>query len=119
MTDMDSPSHSRSRSRSRERAMAKALQEKIMTDMSPYIAQQMDDKFMQFSKWIPPWVNLAFVSDEATMVLSDIFQDTGLGWQWYCNQWVFWKKYKNSPHVYLLSWYMDTSGYWDYVVVQK
>ena len=119
MTDMDSSSHSRSRSRSRERAMAKDLQDKIMKDIAPYIAQEMDDKFMQFSKWIPPWVNPAFITEEAIMVLSDIFQDKRLGWRWYYNQWVFWKKYDPAQKIYFLNFYMDRYGSWDFFVVQK
>ena len=118
MTDMDSSSHSRSRSRSRERAMAKDLQDRIMENMAPYIAQEMDNKFMQFSKWIPPWVNLAFITEDAIMVLSDIFQDERLGWRWYFNQRMFWKMYDPAQKIYFLNWYMDSYGSWDFFVVQ-
>ena len=113
MTDLDDSSPSRSRSRARQ------LKERLIEEIAPSIAKQMDGMFIKFSAWLPSWVNLAYFDKHGYFVLADIYQDTNLVWIWDHGQWMFFDG-RNPYRVYhFLNFYMNHNGYWDFVVARK
>ena len=110
-------SRSRSRSASSEIANRRDLRNRLIEDIAPFIARDIENRFMELSTWIPADVNPVFIRPASMSRITRIFTTQRLRWSWYERRWWFWDPEAINPVYYKITYIQETTGYWNITVM--
>ena len=99
--------------------MTSDLRDRLIEDIAPFIARDIENRFMEMATWIPSGVNPVYIRPASMSRITRIFTDQRFRWSWYGGRWWFWDHEAINHVYYKITYIQELTGYWNITVMSS